>query len=341
RDLLEVLRNLAVAKLPGADGPDSPLADLPDQEASGLKALAARASARDLMRLFHLLAEAQEQLIRSPYPDLILEMALMRMATLAPVIDADELLRAIGATTRGTGGGSGTAPSPPAAAAGVTAAAVGEVAGARRIPIRGEVNASAPRRTVPASPPAVSEAAAPDDLPDLRDFIRSRRAALAGFMEQGAALRVNDDTLTVTPRSEIYVRYLSDNRSAIAELATELYGRRMRVEIATGTAEAATALPTAAAADPALAASAQPVRIAADAPPPSSVNRDSPGAVAPNTSAQKLSAQKISTEDRQALYADPVVKRIFSEFEARFVEIRSDPLNPRAATAEDPASSKK
>ncbi|MGH7841089.1 MAG: DNA polymerase III subunit gamma/tau [Candidatus Binataceae bacterium] len=341
RDLLEVLRNLAVAKLPGADGPDSPLADLPDQEASGLKALAARASARDLMRLFHLLAEAQEQLIRSPYPDLILEMALMRMATLAPVIDADELLRAIGAATGGTGGGSGTAPSPPAAAAGVTAAAVGEVAGARRIPIRGEVNASAPRRTVPASPPAVSEAAAPDDLPDLRDFIRSRRAALAGFMEQGAALRVNDDTLTVTPRSEIYVRYLSDNRSAIAELATELYGRRMRVEIATGTAEAATALPTAAAADPALAASAQPVRIAADAPPPSSVNRDSPGAVAPNTSAQKLSAQKISTENRQALYADPVVKRIFSEFEARFVEIRSDPLNPRAATAEDPASSKK
>ena len=92
-----LLRNLAVAKLPDASGPQSPLADLPDQEAVELKRLAATASARDLMRLFHLMADAQEQMIRSPYPDLLLEMAVVRMATLAPVIDADELLRAIGA----------------------------------------------------------------------------------------------------------------------------------------------------------------------------------------------------------------------------------------------------
>ena len=47
------------------------------------------------MRLFRLMADSQEQLISSPYPDLLLEMAVIRMATLAPVLDADELLRAI------------------------------------------------------------------------------------------------------------------------------------------------------------------------------------------------------------------------------------------------------
>ena len=95
RDLLEALRNLAVAKLP-ADDSMSPLADLPDHEAAELKRLAERASNRDVMRLFRLMAEAQEE---------ITEIAVSRPAdgdggradgALAPVMDADELLRAIG-----------------------------------------------------------------------------------------------------------------------------------------------------------------------------------------------------------------------------------------------------
>ena len=50
----------------------------------------------------------------------------------------------------------------------------------------------------------------------LREFIRSRRAALYGFMEQGAALE--------------HVRYLNDNRTVIAELATEFYRRPFAVQ---------------------------------------------------------------------------------------------------------------
>jgi DNA polymerase-3 subunit gamma/tau len=345
RDLLEVLRNLAVAKLPGASDPHSPLADLPDQEAAALKALALRASLRDLMRLFHLLADAQEQLIRSPYPDLILEMALIRMATLAPVIDAEELLRAIGA---GGGGGAGrpAPPPPPASPAAATAptsgaAQAGAVVsaptgadttapGARRLPIRGDVNADAPLRRSP--PEAATAGAGPQpaahiDLPDLRDFIRSRRAALAGFMEQGAILRLAGDLLTVTPRNEIYVRYLSDNRTAIAELATELYGRRIRVEM--GVAEGATG-----AAAPA-APSATPTPIQPEStPPPDDATHDSASASIDGD------APRTAADARQALYADPVVQRIFSEFEARFVEIRPEPSSQREP-AEESAAPKK
>jgi Abortive infection C-terminus len=69
-------------------------------------------------------------------------------------------------------------------------------------------------------------------LPELRDFIRSRRAALGGFMQQGASLNLLDgDLLTVTPRSNIYERYLRDNRNVIAELASEFYGRPIKVEL--------------------------------------------------------------------------------------------------------------
>ena len=60
RDLLETLRNLAVARLPAGDDLN-PLADLPDHEASELRRIAERPSTRDLMRLFKLMADAQEQ----------------------------------------------------------------------------------------------------------------------------------------------------------------------------------------------------------------------------------------------------------------------------------------
>src|SRR6202521_2352221 len=105
RDLLEALRNLAIAKIPAA-GADTPLSDLPDHEAAEIRRLADGASSRDLMRLFRLMAETQEELLRSPYPDLIIEMAIVRMGTLAPVIDADELMRAIGAAEAAPASGS-------------------------------------------------------------------------------------------------------------------------------------------------------------------------------------------------------------------------------------------
>ncbi|HVN90110.1 MAG TPA: DNA polymerase III subunit gamma/tau [Candidatus Binataceae bacterium] len=355
RDILEVLRNLAVAKLPGADGPLSPLADLPDQEATELKQLAAKASLRDLMRLFHLLADAQEQLLRSPYPDLILEMALVRMATLAPVLDAEELLRAINggggtaggskssvpaasAPTSSVGGGpiSSTLPpvSNPVAAPTNAPTAPFEGVGTRRIPIRGEVKAEAPARgpisamlsggaggevkadALARRPiaPIQSVAPAPADAPssaprpvaggglsDLRDFIRGKRAALAGFMEQGAALRMEDDTIFVVPSNDIYVRYLSDNRATIAELASELYGRRIKVEMGTADANAPADEPS-----PAATGSSD---VTTDA-----ANGNGAGGGAP--------VVRNAAEAREALYSDPVVRRIFNEFEARLVEVR-------------------
>ena len=264
RDLLETLRNLAVAKLPAGDEVN-PLADLPDHEASELRRIAERPSTRDLMRLFKLMADAQEQIIRSPYPDLLLEMIVVRMATLAPVMDADELLRALGAA----GGAPPAAPSAASGGSGSGTRAPARVpdpepappAGARRLRVEGEVKADAPLRaagapalTSPSASAAASAMSAPSrlaplgaaqaatapggsnlpslpDLPELREHIRARRAALAGFMEQGASLALDGDVLRVIPRNDIYIRYLNDNRASIGELASELYGRKLRVEV--------------------------------------------------------------------------------------------------------------
>ena len=134
-------RNLAVAKLPAGDA-DSPLDDIPDHEVTELKRLAAGASSRDIMRLFRLMADSQEQILRSPYPDLLLEMAVVRMASLAAVIDADELLRAIGADKTAAPPSSGTPPAPSGGGSGSRGAAKPE----RRIEGTIERRAAAARR---------------------------------------------------------------------------------------------------------------------------------------------------------------------------------------------------
>src|SRR5208282_2411095 len=99
-----------------------------------------------------------------------------------------------------------------------------QASGARRLRVEGEVKADAPLRNEIRSDSL-------RELPELRDFIRGRRAALAGFMEQGAGLAIDGDLLTVTPRNDIYVRYLNDNKTVIAELVSEHLGRPIRVEL--------------------------------------------------------------------------------------------------------------
>ncbi len=354
RDLLEMVRNLAVAKLPAANSPKALLADIPDQEATELERLANRASARDLMRLFHLMADAQEQLARSSYPDLMLEMTMIRMATLAPVLDADELMRAIaGAQAEGRSSGgddsgsrSSSALSPEVQsvptrkmrsgqeAASESSPSMGEVpssnqletesAPMRRIRFEGDVKADAPRRsaapTTGTHEPALVTGGG--ELPELRDFIRSRRAALAGFMEQGASLKIDGDLLTITPRSDIYVRYLADNRNVISDLASELYGRRIRIEMAANGASATPVSETQDSGASAAEGAVQPAPLAAPEVKPPLERAAKGDAFAPPAAA----VVQPQSDPRQKLYADPVVRRLFDEFDARLVELKTSAM---------------
>jgi hypothetical protein len=161
-------------------------------------------------------------------------------------------------------------------------------------------------------------------------------------MEQGASLHLHGDMLSVTPRSDIYIRYLTDNRNVIGELASELYGRRIKVEITpVGLSPSTVAAgPTSEVAEAAVSASAAvfekvedsgvspaPIglsgtsRTAAEPAPDSSGNGS---AAARSPQASVTSASRLTQIDaRQKLYADPLVQRIFQEFDARLVELKT------------------
>lgn len=174
------------------------------------------------------------------------------------------------------------------------------------------------------------------DLPELRDFIRTRRAALAGFMEQGASLALSDDVLSVNARNDIYIRYLSDNRATIAELAGEFFARAIKVEVSANGTVVSTANAKAPAANPSSNGAAKTTvpevpKIenvpAPEAEPKLTIVRDAsiatPPLPAPVDNAPKSRAG--GPEDRQAVLQDPDMRRIFDELEARLVEVRITP----------------
>src|SRR5207302_1597062 len=92
RDLLEHFRHLAVL---AATGERALVAELPEAEVAALAAQAGRRSADDLQRFFRLLLEADEALAapaRSVDPKLVLEMCVVRLATLPPLLPLDDIL---------------------------------------------------------------------------------------------------------------------------------------------------------------------------------------------------------------------------------------------------------
>jgi hypothetical protein len=163
-----------------------------------------------------------------------------------------------------------------------------------------------------------------------RNFIRGRRAALAGFMEQGAGLVLEGSILTVTPRNDIYIRYLSDNRAVIAELASEHLGRPIRVELS----NAGGAASRSKSANPPAASIAS----ARETTPTPQVVSKVYKQVDPIREAAPVSAaasRRVATpEERTAVLTDPAMRRVFDTLDARLVELRM-PNNPGADAAKE------
>ncbi len=102
RDLLSLLRNLVVAKV--VKEPEA-LLDLPDEEASDVRRLAAGADADDLSRLYHGFSQGFDEVVKSERPRMALEMLLVRMARRPPLLPIDDFVSRLAALERRLTGG--------------------------------------------------------------------------------------------------------------------------------------------------------------------------------------------------------------------------------------------
>ncbi|MDI7260616.1 MAG: DNA polymerase III subunit gamma/tau, partial [Thermodesulfobacteriota bacterium] len=106
KELLHYLRNLILIKVSEHPGE---LIELPAEELEGLKKQAERFQFDQLNHLFSLLLKGEEEVAQSTFPRTMLEITLIRMATLRPILPIDEILKRlegmeIAAPVRGTKG---------------------------------------------------------------------------------------------------------------------------------------------------------------------------------------------------------------------------------------------
>ena len=90
RELLQYLRNLILMKV--SQHPEG-LMELPEEEMELLRKQAEKFQFDQLNHLFSLLLKGEQEIAQSTFPRTMLEMTLIRMATLRPILPIDEMIK--------------------------------------------------------------------------------------------------------------------------------------------------------------------------------------------------------------------------------------------------------
>ncbi len=238
--LLGLLRDLVVLRV----APEAPgLVEGSDSEVAELRALAERAEPARLRRMFRALLREQEDLAWAPQPLTVLEMALLRLATLAEGDDVQTLLNRLEALERRLEG----EPPPPGGAAGGGAARARSARSAER-PTGGSRRSDAgagPARaagdngaTTETPVPAQSGADAPEAEASLGTVFDRLRAlaqgddrTLAGALEGGCLVERGPDRLRIALPNPFAARRLERRVADLEALAARLFGRPVRIAV--------------------------------------------------------------------------------------------------------------
>ena len=253
RDLLEHFHHLVVIKV-CAD--PAVLSDLPDHEVSAVQDQAATRSLEDIQRLFSLLLRAEEEINQTAYPQLAVEMSLVKLASQPPVMPIDEALtqlRALSgqftspaparASKSGPADSSVSEPRPPAPAELKSAASRGKKSEPRP-PAPGSPapsprpNTPPPAKTphlqpVPDSPPSPGNG---DPWERLLAAVQKDKLSLFFALKSAQLHDLSQTMLTIGARKESYFKELTrqENRTILEEAAGRVFGRPLRIEVTKG-----------------------------------------------------------------------------------------------------------
>jgi DNA polymerase-3 subunit gamma/tau len=217
RDLLEHMRNLTVAHVSSG----KLLPELPQEEVETLREQAKGIEPADADRCFRLLLQTDDEVGRSAYPKLVLEMAVLRLATLEPLVPVAELLQRIEALD---GGGRAVPP----ATSGRPQASRGRATTSPR--------GGAPEAVeVSSAEPARAEAAPAGDASwgGFKEFVKSKAPAMGAHLATCSNADLGDKVLTIEAPAGFRANYLKDaaHTATMERLAGEFFGRPLRVLI--------------------------------------------------------------------------------------------------------------
>jgi DNA polymerase-3 subunit gamma/tau len=283
--LLGTVRDLVVLRI----APDRGLVEGADAELAALTALAERGEEARLRRMFRALLREQEDLAWAPVPFAVLEMAVVRCATLAPGDRVEELLARIDQLERSLGGGAGGGPgggtppgrTPPsrggsapsrggAPGRGPTRGAAPSASGAASAEASPSRAPEPPPLPAPASPresaadeteeePALGSESTPelgsgaplDQVFDrLRAFAQEENRGLFAALEGGRLIGRTEQTLRISLPSAIAVRRFEARMDELTAVCERFFGHPLRVVMETEGAGGARPATQAAGPDP-------------------------------------------------------------------------------------------
>ena len=248
QELLDYFRSMTILK---AVGETADLPDLPDGELAEIGALTASVNLSDLQRHLAILLKAESEMAHSAFTRLILEMALLKMATLAPVVPVDEILAQLKVLEGRTGSGIVASSSPAWDPSARQGAPVSRPAGHTAKP---QAPNPIPPRAVLAEPERPSPEKAAPDLPEAAatggggqwsgfvSFVKGKKPALASFLEHGHPLKVSPALLEIGFLADSFQLKSLREPDSVAELqalAKEFFRADTAIRFVSLTAEAA------------------------------------------------------------------------------------------------------
>jgi DNA polymerase III subunit gamma/tau len=199
QELIDQFRGIAILQ---AVGHVTDLLELSEAEQEELRAQAALASSQELQRHLTLLLKAESEMAHATFPRLILEMALMKMATLAPAVPVQDLLARLAALE-----GRGPAPVRSAPQAGHAAASnLAPPSQPRPAAQPAAAQAPTPRQAAPAPVAKQPQAPAPAEAPSFDPgdlwggfvrFVRAKKPMLGSQMEQVYPVKVSRELVEI------------------------------------------------------------------------------------------------------------------------------------------------
>ena len=262
-DLLTHFHDLVVAKV---SSDMSVLADLPDHEVEIVRKQAALRSREDLQRFFASLLETEEAVRKSAYTQLVIEMALVRLASQPPVLPIQEALTKLEELQHQLGSDR-SRPVParqprfrPSASAPPLQPSTGATADspAPATPPQQRPPLSPPPTTMPQAEntsqhastpgPAALPASAPvasgtvehleqgEQWDGFLAMVRSRKISLFFALKAGYLLDVTPTVLQIGVDKDPYLKELSrqENRTILEDSAEQFFGRKLTVEVQKG-----------------------------------------------------------------------------------------------------------
>lgn len=237
RDLLNFVRNLLLV----TGGASPALLPVSPEDLAALRASAEQFSYPDLLRIANLLLRDDETVNRAEHQRLAVELALLKAATFPRLKSIESMLSSGRSDARPV-----ESVKSPARSSSRTAVAAEPVESASRraapAPVApADTPAIAPAATVTRRSPKVQAEAAGDDA--VPPVVPNGSATLAGFVERArkarpmvgtylrdAAGKIQGNRITFTFDDAFKMDSVNDARSILEEIATEFFGKPLRVE---------------------------------------------------------------------------------------------------------------